>query len=260
MKTTREHLSGWPSWLPKATPCVSAGKGQWKRARRLLARDDEASTTCAIVSGRGAVIGVVDLDGREAWVRGEHVQPRTPSVGHGELFDPIDAALKVAVEIPTLRYLWTSSDSITFVPQVCSKAFGDGRALLALSTINDRPRFYVLRIDSRWNVDDSTAPESADDLRDHLGDIYDALIEEFGDAIHEDDDGEEFMDEWPAFDSANGCQWSRMDWPEIRGLAVEPHAFVRWCSVLRANVGRRWRRRRVKLRSWLMRFEDWRSL
>lgn len=78
MKTTREHLSGWPSWLPKATPCVSAGKGQWKRARRLLARDDEASTTCAIVSSRGALIGVVKLDGREAWVRGEHVQPRRP--------------------------------------------------------------------------------------------------------------------------------------------------------------------------------------
>lgn len=62
MKATREHLSGWPSWL--------------------LASDDEGSETCAIVSGRGAVIGIITLDGREAWVRGKHVQPRRPGPGN----------------------------------------------------------------------------------------------------------------------------------------------------------------------------------
>lgn len=81
MKCQREQIDGWPSWLPKATPCVSAGKGQWKRARKLLASDDEGSETCAIVSGRGVLVGLVTLDGREAWVRGEHVQPRRPGPG-----------------------------------------------------------------------------------------------------------------------------------------------------------------------------------
>lgn len=60
---------------------MSAGKGQWKRARKLLASDDEGSETCAIVSGRGVLVGLVTLDGREAWVRGEHVQPRRPGPG-----------------------------------------------------------------------------------------------------------------------------------------------------------------------------------
>ena len=77
----REHLSNWPSWLPRSIPCVVAGRGQWARARKLLARDDEANTTCVIVSRPGAVVGVVTLDGREAWVRGELVQPRRPGPG-----------------------------------------------------------------------------------------------------------------------------------------------------------------------------------
>lgn len=77
----REHLSNWPSWLPRSSPCVVAGRGQWARARKLLARDDEANTTCVIVSKRGAVVGVVTLDGREAWVRGDLVQPRRPGPG-----------------------------------------------------------------------------------------------------------------------------------------------------------------------------------
>lgn len=77
----RERLSNWPSWLPRSSPCVVAGRGQWARARKLLARDEEASTTCVIVSKRGTVVGVVTLDGREAWVRGELVQPRRPGPG-----------------------------------------------------------------------------------------------------------------------------------------------------------------------------------
>lgn len=77
----RERLSNWPSWLPRSSPCVVAGRGQWSRARKLLARDDEGSTTCVIVSRTGAVVGIVTLDGREAWVRGELVQPRRPGPG-----------------------------------------------------------------------------------------------------------------------------------------------------------------------------------
>ena len=77
----RGYLSNWPFWLPRSSPCVAAGRCQWARARALLARDNEANATCAIVSKRGAVVGVVTLDGREAWVRGELVQPRRPGPG-----------------------------------------------------------------------------------------------------------------------------------------------------------------------------------
>lgn len=104
------------------------------------------------------------------------------------------ALLKAVVEVKTTRHLWT--DVVEFVPAVCSRAFGDGRALLALTTINSRPRFYVVRVDSAWT-----------DMHERVDDIYEALIDEFGDAgPHDGDDGEFYLD-WPAFDGENGASW-----------------------------------------------------
>lgn len=140
--------------------------------------------------------------------------------------DLVHAALKAAIEIETTGYLWGQPS--TFVPAVCSKVFGDGRALLALTTCNSRPAFYVVRIDSTWGAEDHAMPAGAPDLRDFLDDIYDALEDDFGIARLEDD---EEPDDWPAFDFGAGTSWSRMSWPAGIPAELDPHPFAR-CNVL----------------------------
>lgn len=147
--------------------------------------------------------------------------------------DPIHAALKAAVEVPTRTHLWVPEDAIEFTPPLCNTVFGDGRALLEIAPMNTRPMYYAVRIDSGWKVDDLMAPTDAPDLRDFIDDIYDALEAQFGDAgPHEDDDGNEYFDEWPAFDASAGTSWCRLNWPDGVG-ATESHPFARSRKILK---------------------------
>lgn len=196
MKSSREHLSGWPSWLPKTTPCVAAGKGQWKRARKLLASDDEGSETCAIVAGRGAVVGVVTLDGREAWVRGEHVQPRRPWPGgwtarvKSYKGQTAGAAVRVAVTSTISDSMPTTGVSISLPP---------------LSTVPPGRKCTITRVGDR--------PVTIQP--------------------HHSDTG----------------------LPSPQGEVINLNA-----SSTTVRVGGGWRKLRAKLRSWLVRFEDWGSV
>lgn len=163
------HISRWPSWLSQATPCVPAGKNQWKRARRLLGRSDESAAFCAIISSRGEVIGLVSLDGREAWVRGEFVQPRRP-VAHAELIE-----LGKTITLPPL----------SSVPNGWQ---------CTIINLSDKP-FKIV-------------PHTSD-----------------------------------------------VGLPSPQGHVVDPSA-----SSTNVRRGKGWRKSRAKLRSWLMRFQDWGSV
>lgn len=151
----------------------------------------------------------------------------------GNVID-VQKLLKAAVEVETVGFLW--GQRYTFVPALCSKIFGDGRALLALTTINSRPRYYVVRIDSRWEIDEASAPEGAESVRDHLDEIYDALEEDFGRAVYEDDEEvDEEPREWPAFDDRSGTTWWRERWPRLEGVKFEPHPFAQRVNILKAS-------------------------
>jgi hypothetical protein len=150
--------------------------------------------------------------------------------------DPIHARLVVAIEVPTEDYLWTPAHSITFIPRVLPKIYGDGRALFWLSTINQRPAHWVIRGDSSWE-EDGLEPEEV-----HFGDMTDILLtdleEEFGtmrchysgsylgDSLEErlenchceDCSDPEQAVGWPMVDDGNGCEWGRLAWP--RGFDV----------------------------------------
>jgi ribosomal protein S27E len=174
--------------------------------------------------------------------------------------DTVHARLKAAIEIKTTVTFWVSTS--TFTPCLCSKVFGDGRALLQLWALNSRPRFYIIRIDSTWEVDDYDAPGDAPDLHDHLDDIYAALESDFGAARWADDEdvqdeGPERVDEmreWPAFNDDAGTSWARFDWPTIRGIALVSHPYANWMNMLAARASperaaqREAKRRRARLR------------
>lgn len=173
--------------------------------------------------------------------------------------DEIHAQLKAAVEVETEQYLWTPAHMIRFTPALLPVVYGDGRALFVVSTINQRPRYWIIRGDSQWAVDtDSNSPWPAlseNDFDDLLDDILSDMEEHFGRAecsycgrglsCYADGPPEEARcgergceapDEveagcgWPSVDSNGGCSWSRMKWPDC--FATTPHPWARW----RANL------------------------
>lgn len=162
-------------------------------------------------------------------------------VGHGfrvrgSKGDPAHRKLRRSICRPIERYLWTPDHMVKFVPALSPRIYGDGRALLRLSTINQRPMFYVLRIDSSWSLAmDYRAPDGAVDVVEFIDHFVDGLEEDFGPA--RDENGELYSDdEWPAYDDNGGCAWSRHDWPRLRSLRFEPHPFVSHTTILSANA------------------------
>lgn len=152
----------------------------------------------------------------------------------------VHAKLRQAVCKRQRRHLWTPADAVTFTPALSNRLYGDGKALLGLTTINSRPRFYVLRIDSGWRIDmDHSAPDDAEVLADRIDAFAFALEEEFGRGRFDDGSGEpetarqrDERRKWPAYDDENGCSWWRMDWPTLPGVKLKPHPFNHQYKIL----------------------------
>ncbi|MDP3550647.1 MAG: hypothetical protein Q8R81_09640 [Novosphingobium sp.] len=131
--------------------------------------------------------------------------------------------LKDVIEQPFLGTLWTHGDSGMLTPYVCECSFGDGMRLLCISTINQRPNYHVVRVDSAW--------EENDDVAENIYDILAEIEEECGRArcgysgnnlcrpreeriqwcqCEEcDDEGESA---WPEIDDEGGCSWGWYRW------------------------------------------------
>lgn len=157
--------------------------------------------------------------------------------------DPVHAKLRTWVCQPTQRYLWIPADMITFTPALLSRVYGDGRALIGLSTIHQRPAFYIIRIDSSWTLHmDSDFPSGGPEYVEFHEEICFALEEEFGhtEADEEEDDPEilENGNPWPAFNDRDGSSWWRMEWPALLGLQFEPHPYSWRGNLLAPNNGR----------------------
>lgn len=144
--------------------------------------------------------------------------------------DEFHERLRAAIEVPTKNYLWVPADAITFVPPLLDKVYGDGRSLFTLSSIHQRPAYWVIRGDSGWSTCDSGAPDDAPEFVDFVDDIVTDLEEQFGSArcgysgsclrwpVEERDcNCEECADpyiaKWPAVDANDGMSWGRYRWP-----------------------------------------------
>ena len=175
--------------------------------------------------------------GRRSYVAGSAPAPDSAA----DKSEPIHAKLVKAIEVKTRAYLWTPSDAITFVPRVLPHVFGDGRALLTVSTINQRPAYWVVRTCSTWG----------EDIGEHIDDILTALEEAFGRGrcsysgnnlfdpkrcrvlqckCEECSDGR-LRARWPMVDADGGCLWGLSKWPD--GFEVVPHPQHRQATLLR---------------------------
>lgn len=147
--------------------------------------------------------------------------------------DPIHRKLKRAIEKKERAYLWVPEDAITFVPRLLPTIFGDGRALFALTTINQRPAYWVIRACSSWGCGLDRNRTTGTDFADMADYILTELEGEFGSGRCGYSDNslfwpkkeriqhcqcEECMNRhatarWPMVDGKGGCSWSRIDWP-----------------------------------------------
>ena len=164
--------------------------------------------------------------------------------------DKTHMLLKGAIEVWTRSYLWVPGDTPNFKPALCDNIYGDGRALFALATINQRPRYYVIRGDSGWTCDldrDSPWPEIAEtNFGEHVDEILTALEEQFGSGrcgysgsslfwpapdrhCNCEECEDPYVAEWPVVDDEGGCSWGRLRWPT--GFPTVPHPFTsRYCA------------------------------
>lgn len=131
--------------------------------------------------------------------------------------------LKEVIEEEFIGTLWVEGDSGPMTPYVCECSFGDGYHLLTISTINQRPNYHVVRVDSRWNESNWS---DGDCIGDHIDEILCAIEEECGIAGRYVEGGcdncgdencicrpdYETREDWPAIEADGGCSWGHIRW------------------------------------------------
>jgi hypothetical protein len=154
--------------------------------------------------------------------------------------DAVHAHLKRAVEQRQISYLWVPGDTPPFKPALLPIIYGDGRALFGLATINQRPRYWVIRGCSTWGSSLDLENAAGPDFAELADDILTDLEEEFGNGrcgysnnslfqprrervkwCQCEDCSDTLVARWPMVDGSGGCSWSRMDWP--RGFPTAPN-------------------------------------
>jgi hypothetical protein len=105
---------------------------------------------------------------------------------------------------PRKRTLWTQPYTVR--PALVKKKFGNGKRLIGLYPIMHRPKYYLLWIDDKWDLENS-----GDEWLDQLDDIWCQIAEEFGSRPHAD----EKRYRWPEEDSSDGCAWFVADADDV---------------------------------------------
>jgi hypothetical protein len=149
--------------------------------------------------------------------------------------------------VPLRRHLWVPEDAITFTPEVLETQFGDGRALFQITTINNRPAYWIVRVCSTWSSEfDYASSDEGDDFAEHVDEVIDAIEEEFGTTRYYemnargdwiDEETKRFIPrkwtEYPVIDADMGCSWGRLDWPDLPGASFVPHPLDASVRILR---------------------------
>lgn len=92
-------------------------------------------------------------------------------------------------------------------PALLGKVYGDGKRLLQLFPINERPSYWVVRIDS--------ACVSDDELHEILDDIYEQIDEQFGSPDESDLGVGDDRPYFPMHDGQGSC-WHFVYQPELQ--------------------------------------------
>lgn len=115
---------------------------------------------------------------------------------------------------PRQESLWGIPQTV--IPAIVCERHGDGKQLLWLSYLSDRPHFYVIAVDS------SVVPDNDNDdwVEKHHEWVMEAIDQEYGGEPEDPD--EDYEREWPTPpEGADGSVWGIFDpTPEDR-MALE---------------------------------------
>jgi hypothetical protein len=109
---------------------------------------------------------------------------------------------------PRIVTFWGKKRKIT--PVLLDKKFGDGKKLIYLSTMNSRPDYYLVRVDSKT---DSVSDN--DDFENLLDEIFEEIRDKYGPY----DDDEEII--FPALDTEGGYNWDEVDEDDEDRIEIE---------------------------------------
>lgn len=90
---------------------------------------------------------------------------------------------------------WWGSDRVV-KPCVITEPMGDGRKMFAITPLDTRPNYYIVRLDSRVQI------------WDQIDEILDHIAEQVGDARENEQDYGDAQ--WPELHSDSGVAWSRL--------------------------------------------------
>jgi len=80
------------------------------------------------------------------------------------------AKLRRLVETPRKAELWGVEYMIT--PRFVGEMLGDGQRLIGFQPLNTRPNYYVVAVDSGWDLDGFEPDDWPDWVMDAIGDEY----------------------------------------------------------------------------------------
>lgn len=157
--------------------------------------------------------------------------PREPNRRGARTKDPVGGVGGVARYIRRRRVsFWGQKYMIT--PRLIEWIHGDGRKLLSFTPLATRPDYYVVRVDSKADLD-------GDGFHDGLlEEIYEAIEDQFyrSEETWEHDNGRTYHkhNPWPALNDSCGCSWGEMTTLETADLRTEAEVRAAWRA---AGVG-----------------------
>lgn len=110
-------------------------------------------------------------------------------------------------------YLWGNYE--VFTPVVLSKIFGDGKQIISISSIDQRPKFWIVRIDSNqsFEPDEFDIEEIVSAIEEEFGRVPDTGYMTFAEFREAKKSGQLFFDDYTNYkDYTDDCKYPRMDW------------------------------------------------
>lgn len=112
-------------------------------------------------------------------------------------------AEKVLAQLQRSRVVEFWGQKYRVRPRLLNELLGDGKKLIWFEFMDHRPSYYILRVDSQWDMDNSGSTPFCD----HLSEVYFALENQFG-RSRDEDDPEDVHREFPAVpDEPTGSAW-----------------------------------------------------
>jgi hypothetical protein len=94
---------------------------------------------------------------------------------------------------------------------VVSRILGDGKQLVGISLTARYPNFYVVRIDSSWDIDGEDWKEQLEEIRDAIDADY--RLNEAEEEEYQAENKAPVFPETDSGDDCGGCVWFPLEWP-----------------------------------------------